>query len=121
MLGMLIAHSQNRQALTIYTQIHKPTIIGNFGADAAPYTPEVDLGAPNGMSRTPDEIGLLNQSGYFDQSQLPSIDRQLGFPARRRAEVVMPASARKDVNQMAAILSQRLGSERQITMRFEDE
>lgn len=121
MLGMLIAHSQNRQSMTIYTQIHRPTIIGNFGADAAPYAPEVDLGPPSGMSRTPDEIGLLNQSGYFDEAQLPSIDRQLGFVARRKSDVVLPTSARNDVNQLAAILSQRLGQQTRLTLRFKDD
>jgi hypothetical protein len=120
LFSMLVAHSQNRQAMCLYTQLHKPQIVANFGVDAAPFTPEVDMSLPNGLARTPDEIGLLNQSRYFSPDQMPSIDRQLGFQPRRRPGMTLSNVELSETQGIMGTIAERLRREGSLTLRYEE-
>lgn len=61
----------------------RPIMEMNFGRVDERLIPVVNLGDGDGNPPSAKDIGVLLQSGYFTDDQLPSLDRQLGFPVRK--------------------------------------
>ena len=67
---------------SFYRDVLRPFTIMNFGAEAERYTPHLDVGDHDGLSLSIEQVGLLHQSNYFTNDQLPWVDRLLGLPVR---------------------------------------
>lgn len=84
-LSLLILYCKSIQKRAI-AEMAKSFIVANFGGRNRRYAPSVDIGDADGLPVTLNEIGFLMQSQYFAPSQMPDLDRRLGFKVRKPNE-----------------------------------
>ncbi len=86
-LGWIIKQSKQLVEWMLRTDVLRPLVRYNFGAEAEALTPQPSLGAVAQQDLTPlmTAVAALERAGYFDDDQRPEVDTKLGLPQRKHA------------------------------------
>ena len=83
-LGGLTNYGRSLVETMLYRDVLLPTVIINYGDDAAPLVPHPVLSDVEQQDKVAlwGAVGVLNTSGYLDATQKIALDAQVGLPER---------------------------------------